>query len=312
MVSPGVPHGKLTERDMLDVWWNAQPHGATLYTEVGIGGATTDFPDATERRLDGVVVRPTVGHDRRNKQDFARDSKTANWSDVDLIEVKHGLSELVLGQALVGRLMFERDHENLRVARTLVLYRHADAAMLWMAGRLGIKVACVAPPLANRVMAKRRHYALSSSTIARVVAARGKTPSAVLTRVPLGGPGCPVRAWEGSCEIFVEMVRLLELPHPEIVVCEGGEHFKRLAEQHGAEVIVARPKLGRGIIGLAYVHALMIKEQYGVEASASVVVERADPHLVGVATDLGVAVRMIAAVSASPDEADADLEEELS
>ena len=290
---------KTGEDRVLHAHWQ-QCDGASLYYEVGIGGPRSPWRGSTERRLDGVLVHGAGACELRRGGAFRRDVEAAQPPlAVDVIEVKAGLSEGVVGQAIAGRWMFERQYPHLTVERNVVLYRHEDPAMRAAAEALGITLIRRDIPVTNKRLESRPRYRVKDTDISRVLADRELAPGLVMTRVPIGGEHSGVEAWADAVQTYVKYVRFIGSPSAGIAVFEGRAHFLELAARYAIEVIVTLPALNRGAIGIAKTHGLMLRTQYGVpEPTLAIVVEHADPALREVCDDLGIAVRVVHVPSA--------------
>lgn len=117
-----------------------------LYLEVPIGGpgGAGNWPaGCSTRRLDGVRLSahsraPRVHWFAPNKQDFLQQ---IHRTRVELIEVKAWLNRYVIGQAIAGRRMFERQYK-VRPSRVVILCRRGrgDGALEWVCKRERIVV----------------------------------------------------------------------------------------------------------------------------------------------------------------------------
>jgi hypothetical protein len=289
---------KTGEDKLLDAYWRERSDGI-LYTEVGLCGAKGPWPGSTERRIDGVIARPAAEQERRSKQAFRRDVKgKRGWKSVELIEVKAALSEGVIGQALAAQWLFESQHgkpHGINVERNVVLYRHEDSAMKWVVSKLdGLTAERRDVGKKNARMLVRPHYRLRTADVSRLVAYRQSAPGRIVTQVPIAGPASGVKAWEGSAGTHVWFVRIVGDPLNAITVFEGREWFFKLARGRELELIVPRRALGRGAIGIAKAHALMLSEQYGLpEPRLAIVCNRGDGALQAAAEAHGIAVHIV-------------------
>lgn len=266
---------KTGEDLQLDAYWRSRSSGL-LYREVRLGGACWPDPPwrapASERRLDGVIVdgEPSGPH---NHGRFVFDLPTLAGRACEIIEVKAGLSEFVLGQALVGRWLFQQQvatPNSLEIRRNLVLARHVDPAMRWVATQLGIDVETPRPAAKPSGTKSRPRYMLRDAKLARLLRWRtqpqaGATqPGLILTRVPLAGPSCDVQEWEGAAQTWIDFVHVPSQPAGAGVVVYGPQHRELLSEARELELVfVGRHVLGRGAVGIVAAHAVMFAKQYG-------------------------------------------------
>lgn len=288
------------EDRLLHAYWDGRD-GTSLYYEVGIGGSRSPWAGSTERRFDGVIVHGASARELRPGGAFRRDVAAAQAPlVVDLVEVKAGLSEGVVGQALAGRWMFERQYSGVTVDQNVVLYRHEDPAMRAVAAELGITAVRGNIPSRNNRLESRPQYRIKDADIARLAAYRDRAPGLVMTRIPIGGGGSGIAAWAGAVQTYVKYVRFAGAPGNTMTPFETSPQFLELARTHGTEVVVTLAKLNRGAIGIAKTHGLMLRAQYTVpEPALVVVVEQADPALREACEALGIAVRVVGLVSAS-------------
>ena len=122
--------------------------GGTIITEVNIGDAgPSRWPEGSSfRRLDGVrfdseyrneITKPTV-FSSAQIQDIVDDRH------VEIIEVKQRLNRPVIGQAIAGRDMFERDYMP-RTVEPVVVCGKGDPSLEWVCRRNRIRVEIVEP-----------------------------------------------------------------------------------------------------------------------------------------------------------------------
>jgi len=296
------------EDKLLAEYWNQQ-QASLLYREAGIGGKRSPWRESTTRRIDGVLVSPSDIREARNSKQFRRDVRAGpNWNTAELIEVKMGLNEGVLGQALVARWMFEQQHggaHGITVARNVVLYRHEDPAMRWVVDRLdGVTAVRLKPAGNNQLMRSRQRYHLNGAAVARLVNDRAQAPGQIVTRVPIGGSRSGVSAWANSAETYIRFVRIIDHDRQVITAFEGRDWFLEQATGRELEVVVLRSALSRGAVGLAYAHAMMLGKQYDLpRPRLAIVCERGDAALEAACAALNVDVRFVAKVEAQ-DEGD--------
>ncbi len=268
---------KTGEDRQLDAYWRATLRGP-LFTEVRLAGsAWTARPWAslakdgavTDRRLDGVIVEgePVEVDDAvRGHQAFAK--SVPRWREegraCEVIEVKPGLSEWVLGQALVGRWLFERQ-VGLPISRTTVLARHQDPAMVWAAGKLRIETANPRQPPKQVPMRSRFHYGLHDAQLQRIERYRRELggEGTWLTRVPLAGPAWkPDGGKASAAQTYVPFMRVPGESSAGVIVFEP-RHRSLLDAEALDLVCVGRRKLGRGALGLVASYSLFFEQQYG-------------------------------------------------
>lgn len=292
-------HPRTGEDRLLETYWRRHDW-PLLFREVTVGGAMR-WRGSRARRIDGVLVHPSSDRAAHDGKAFRRALKAgAAWKRAELVEVKQGLSEAVIGQALAGRWLFEhevgREH-GVGVARNVVLYRHEDPAMRWVVDQLdGVEAERVEVPAANACMKSRQHYEFVGEEVRRMVVDRAQAPGMVVTRVPIGGDDSGVAAWAGSAETHVRFLRVVGHPTQVVAAFEGRDWLLEHAGGRELEVVVVRRRLMRGPIGVALAHALMIEKQYGVpRPRAAVVCERGDAALEAACEGLGVAVRVVGA-----------------
>lgn len=122
--------------------------GGTVLPEVHVGATgPSNWPaDSSHRRIDGLrfrseyreeITAPTA-FDQAQLQDVVADRH------VEVIEVKASLNRPVIGQAIAGRDMFERDYDP-RTVEPVVVCGTGDPALEWVCRRNGIRVEIVAP-----------------------------------------------------------------------------------------------------------------------------------------------------------------------
>jgi hypothetical protein len=119
-------------------------------------------------------------------------------------------------------------------------------------------------------------------------------PGQVVTGIPIGGARSGVPAWTGSAQTHVEFVRVVERGLDAITVFEGRTWFEELVRDAELELVVACRDLGRGAVGVALAHGLMLSEQYGLRMPHLVIVcEKEDPALVEACGAHGIEVRTV-------------------
>jgi hypothetical protein len=269
MPNPKWP--KTWEDKLLDAYWRQRGSG-TLYTEVRLGKDAWKAPptqggDSGKFRLDAVIAESSALDGPFNHKAFRNAVEGNEVRTCEVVEVKPGLSEWVIGQALVGRCLFEAQTEGLTmVGRTTVVSRHIDPAMRWVAQKLDLHVAQPLQAEKPKLMRSRPHYALKDRQLRRLAAWRKQTGGAglMLTRVPLAGPRSGVPAWEGSAPTWVRFVHVPSHAAAPGTVVYDPEHASILREAPELElVLVTRHVPGRAGLGLLASQALMFEAQYG-------------------------------------------------
>lgn len=141
MKSPWKPRS--LEDRLLHTYWSQA--GGRLYLEVHIGGpgGPGNWPPSSKiRRIDGVLIRgiPDVPKAAvpyaQHSQEFY---EVVEGRAVELIEVKRALGRYVIGQALAGLAMFERQYPADSVV-PVILCAHGDPALEWFCEEHGIRV----------------------------------------------------------------------------------------------------------------------------------------------------------------------------
>ena len=290
---------KTGEDHQLHAYWRATPNPGALFTEVRLGGKR--WPkrpwkgQARERRLDGVIIdEPSPAKElvAQGHGAFAKALPELDGRSCEIIEVKAGLSEFVLGQALVGRWMFEAQ-VGLPVRNNVVLARHHDPAMRWVAKKLDVTVHNPRPLEANKkevFTRSRPQYALRDAPLLRVGRYRDAHGGGGtwLTRVPLGGDASGVKKWKGAAQTWIGFVRVPDRDSDGIVVFDPKRHHALLDSEELELVVVSRHLLGRGAVGVAASHALMFAQQYGRPfARCRIVCWVADPAIVAACGEIG-------------------------
>ena len=118
--------------------------GGRLYPEVPIGApkGPGGWPKGSKvRRLDGVIV-PTdapaeIRPYRENSETFVDD--LGRHGAPELVEVKTQLNRYVIGQAIAGRRMFERQY-GVTPSRVVIVVAAGDPALEWVCSKEGIEV----------------------------------------------------------------------------------------------------------------------------------------------------------------------------
>jgi hypothetical protein len=245
--------------------------GGTLYTEVCLGRNHWETKPwsgkSTVRRLDGVLVNTAddagpLGHAAFKEAAPGYEGRTAQ-----VVEVKAGLSEGLIGQALIGEWLFRTqvaEPHGIKMEETMLLYKHRDNAMVWVAKQLGLVPRRLILPVTNGRMVDRATYSLRDVRLARLEKYRADHKGLWLTRIPLGGPGAGVREWRRPAQTHIPFVRVIGRQAKGLVVYDSShEALLRDPKTRIELVVVTRKRMGRGSLGVAAAHALMFEAQYG-------------------------------------------------
>ncbi len=273
------------EDKLLQQYWNNRGGNDTLYTEVGIAGrrkASEWREGSTERRLDGVcLVTPT------EPGIFPKKGTTGLFkgleAPVELIEVKRGLSEAVIGQCLVGRLLFAKQYPGAKIQRTIALCRVADPLLQDVCKQpdVNIHVEVIAHEGKSlHPMTSRTAYLLTDQQIQRIDPWRRERPGLYFTRVPVG-------------ESCVSLLRVADSPDL-LAYFDTPERFKAAVGERPVELIEVRRALTRGVVGRVVAHASLLKTIYGVEVDRRVIlVGKADEAILWACEQLGIEVEVV-------------------
>lgn len=133
---PDSPEDRLLARYWEDV-------GGVLVPEVHIGGTgPSDWPSGSKsRRLDGLRFRSEYQDEITAPTAFSQDQlrDILEGRHVEVIEVKQSLNRPVIGQAIAGRDMFQRDYQPASI-EPVVVCGESDPALEWVCRRNGIRV----------------------------------------------------------------------------------------------------------------------------------------------------------------------------
>lgn len=139
--TPDTPENRL-----LTGYWNDV--GGVIVTEVHIGETgPSNWPSgAGSRRLDGLRFRSEYRDEINTPTAFsqAQLQEIVRGRHVEVIEFKQNLNRPVIGQAIAGRDMFERDYDP-RTIEPVVVCGSGDPALEWVCRRNGIRVEIVEP-----------------------------------------------------------------------------------------------------------------------------------------------------------------------
>lgn len=134
------------EDRLLAGYWNDV--GGTIVTEVQIGTAgPSTWPDGSgRRRIDGLRFQSEYRDEIDPPSAFTGPDLREIVADrhVEVIEVKTGLNRPVIGQAIAGQDMFQRDYDP-RTVEPVVVCGSSDPALEWVCRRNGIRVEIVNP-----------------------------------------------------------------------------------------------------------------------------------------------------------------------
>lgn len=271
------------EDKLLERYWKAKARSGALWTEVGLAGDrkySLFREGSSERRIDGVWVPKAPESGILVKRGSSRRIRELRKkSKAELIEVKQGLSEAVLGQCVAARELFAKQYE-MPISRTVALVKVADPAMGWVAKQLGVKVEVIPNPARpGNGSTSRTTYFFGQEQIQRIDAWRRKNKGLFITKIPLGGPGSGVRGWNKGREVRAHLVRIPQGPNL-LSLFDTELRFKRLVGRKAIDVIEARRRLTRGSIGRLLAHALLLERQYGLKVRRRLLlVEESDSAL---------------------------------
>ena len=134
------------EDQLLAGYWNEV--GGIVVPEVHIGGTgPSEWPsDSSNRRIDGLrfssEYRDEINTPTAFTQSQLRDIIATRH--VEIIEIKSSLNRPVIGQAIAGRDMFERDYGP-QTIEPVVVCETGDPALEWVCRQNGIRVEIVEP-----------------------------------------------------------------------------------------------------------------------------------------------------------------------
>lgn len=137
--TPTTPEDRL-----LTGYWNRV--GGVIVTEVHVvgSGASNLSSGSGRRRLDGLRFRSEYRDEINTPTTFSQAQLLEIVGDrhVEVIEVKQTLNRPVIGQAIAGRDLFERDYDPGTV-EPVVVCGSGDPALEWICRRNGIRVEIV-------------------------------------------------------------------------------------------------------------------------------------------------------------------------
>jgi hypothetical protein len=216
-------------------------------------------------------------------------------SAVELIEVKQGLSEAVVGQGIVGRALFKAQYPRLTVERTIALVKVADPRMNDVCEREGIEIHAEIIPNAAKPgdeMTSRTASLFNDGWIDALEPWRARVGGLFLTGVPLGSAK-------------ISLLHVADGPH---LLATFDTRARFLAATAGKRVsmIEIRTKLTRGIVGRIVAHAAMLTDEYGLRVTEKrILVGHTDAAIAWICDQLGIAVEIVA-MDATGDDSDAD------
>jgi hypothetical protein len=119
-----------------------------LFTEVPVGrDGPKDWPDgAKPRRIDGVRIVSTGFEETPSdivafskKRDASRFEQLVAGAEVEVVEVKHALDRVVLGQVIIGSDLLEMEYAPNKISQVVVCEK-GDPVLQMVCDRRGIKV----------------------------------------------------------------------------------------------------------------------------------------------------------------------------
>lgn len=135
---------KSGEDRLLTGYWNEV--GGIIVPEVHLGKTgPSNWPSGTRNwRLDGLRFPSEYRDEITTRGAFSRAQlqDIVNDRHVEVIEVKNSLTRPVIGQAIAGRDMFERDYQP-RTIEPVVVVGNGDPALEWVCRKNGIRVELV-------------------------------------------------------------------------------------------------------------------------------------------------------------------------
>lgn len=137
--SPTTPENRL----LVGYWQQVR---GTIVTEVETGASgPANWPsDSGRRQIDGLRFNSEYRDEINSQTSFSQAQLREIVHDrhVEVIEVKQSLNRPVIGQAIAGRDMFERDYGP-RTTEPVVVCGENDPALEWVCRRNGIRVEIV-------------------------------------------------------------------------------------------------------------------------------------------------------------------------
>lgn len=132
---------KTPENRLLEEYW--QQVGGTVVAEVETGASgPSNWPSGSGRRkIDGLRFRSEYRDEIASQTSFSQAQLRNIVQDrhVEIIEVKQKLNRPVIGQAIAGSDMFERDYDP-NTSEPVVVCGKGDPALEWVCRRNGIRV----------------------------------------------------------------------------------------------------------------------------------------------------------------------------
>lgn len=293
---------KTGEDRLLEKYWDAAGRRDTFFTEVGIAGKkkVSPWPDSTQRRLDAIRLIPhrRAGIFKRSGtvrllKDLDRDTR------VELIEVKQGLSEAVIGQCLVGRTLFAEQYPHVAIDRTLALCKVADPAMTWVCDQLGVAYEVIRnPEKPGDGHTSRTFDLLDDAMLQRIESWRRGAGGLLFTRIPVGGA-----SFSDEQQATTSYATLARVPRgPDLLArFDTRERFLSAVDGQSIDLIEVRPALTRGVVGRLVAHALLLEKQYPVRVGRKLVlVGQSDQALEWACKKLRVDVEVVGGAPEAP------------
>ena len=132
------------EDRLLAGYWN--DIGGIVVPEVHLGATGPSYwpSSSSSRRIDGLRFRSEYRDEINTPTAFTQSQLRETVADrhVEVIGVKSSLNRPVIGQAIAGRDMFERDYGP-RTVEPVVVCGTGDPALEWVCRRNGIRVEIV-------------------------------------------------------------------------------------------------------------------------------------------------------------------------
>lgn len=129
------------EDQLLEKYWNENKGVIFAEVPVGLSSGRGNWPKGTKvRRIDGIRLKKLPGIPNgiyRATGDFAGFLK--NIGQIEVIEIKKTLNRLVIGQAIVGTDMIQREYGDIDI-QPVIICSQSDPGMEWVCEKRGIKV----------------------------------------------------------------------------------------------------------------------------------------------------------------------------
>ena len=140
------PSKRTYEDRLLLEYWRAR--GGLLFTEVPVGrDGPKDWPEgAKPRRIDGVRIA-SLGSEQApadivafsKRRDAKRFQRVVADTEVEVVEVKHALDRVVLGQVIIGSDLLEMEYAPNKIDLVIVC-DYGDPVLQMVCDRRGIEV----------------------------------------------------------------------------------------------------------------------------------------------------------------------------